>query len=112
MYRVSQEEWSVSWEVIVSVLLSKNMHRYMYHLPKCFRDRVISLYNSKIVVDKEILRTVSNTGIYCSSEKFCTVFLVQHIFENSTVNINALCNLCEDMACCSSVQCTVYCTVK
>jgi hypothetical protein len=30
--------------------------------------------------------------------------LVQFTFENSTVNINALCNLCEDMACCSSVQ--------
>ena len=24
------------------------------------------------------------------------------MFENSTVNINALCNSCEDMACCSS----------
>jgi hypothetical protein len=30
-----------------------------------------------------------------------------HIFENSTVNINALCNSCEDMACCLSVQCSV-----
>jgi hypothetical protein len=30
----------------------------------------------------------------------------------SIVNINALCNSCGDMACCSSVQCTVYCTVK
>jgi hypothetical protein len=34
-------------------------------------------------------------------------YLVQYIFENSTVNINALSNSCEDMACCSSVQCTV-----
>jgi hypothetical protein len=30
-----------------------------------------------------------------------------YISENSTVNINALLNSCEDMACCSSVQCTV-----
>jgi hypothetical protein len=28
-------------------------------------------------------------------------------FENCNVNINALCNSYEDMACCSSVQCTV-----
>jgi hypothetical protein len=73
-----------------------------------FRDRVISLYSSKIVDMKEILRTVSNTDIYCSNDKVGTVY----IFENSTVNINALYNSCEDMACCSSVQCTVYCTVK
>jgi hypothetical protein len=42
------------------------------------------------------------------------VQFTQHItfFENSTVNLNALCNSCEDMACCSSVQCTMYCTVN
>jgi hypothetical protein len=39
--------------------------------------------------------------------KVGTVYLVQYIFENSTVNINALFNSCEDMACCSSVQCSV-----
>jgi hypothetical protein len=48
------------------------------------------LYSSKIVDKKEISRTVSNTGIYCSSDKVCTVYLVEYIFENSTVNINAL----------------------
>jgi hypothetical protein len=44
---------------------------------------------------------VSNTGIYCSSDEVDTVYIV---FENSTVNINTLCNSCEDMACFSSVQ--------
>jgi hypothetical protein len=68
----------------------------MCPISNCFRDRAISLYSSKIVDKKEILRTVSNTGIYCSSDKVCTVYLVQYIFENSTVNINALCNSCED----------------
>jgi hypothetical protein len=73
-----------------------------------FRDRAISLYSSKIVDKKELLHTVSNTSIYCSSsDKVCTVHLVYYIFENSTININGLCNSCEDMACCSSVQCTV-----
>jgi len=36
------------------------------------------------------------------SDKVGTVHLVQYIFENSTVNINALYNSCEDMAGCSS----------
>jgi hypothetical protein len=41
-----------------------------------FRDRAISLYSPKIVDKNEILRTVSNTGIYCSSDKVGTVYLV------------------------------------
>jgi hypothetical protein len=39
-----------------------------------FRDRAISLCTSKIVYKKEILRTVSNTGIYCSSDKVSAVY--------------------------------------
>jgi hypothetical protein len=50
-----------------------------------FRDKAISLYSSKIVDRKEILHSVSNIGI----------------------NVNAVCSSCEDMACCSFVQCTV-----
>jgi hypothetical protein len=41
-----------------------------------FRDRAILLCSSEIVDKKEILRTVSNTGIYCSSDKVGTVYLV------------------------------------
>jgi hypothetical protein len=109
LYRMFQKERSVFWEVTVSVILSKKkMYMYMCHIPNGFRDRAISLYSSKIVDKKEILSTVSNIGVYCSSDKVDTVY----IFQNSTVNINALCNSCEDMACCSSVQCTVYRTVK
>jgi hypothetical protein len=37
---------------------------------------IILLYSSKIVDKKEILRTVSNSGIYCSSDKVGTVDLV------------------------------------
>jgi hypothetical protein len=67
--RVSQEERSIFWEVIVSVILSKKF------ICTCviFRDRATSLYSSKIVDKKEILRAVSNTGIYCSSDKVGTV---------------------------------------
>jgi hypothetical protein len=48
----------------------------MCPIPNGFRDRAISLYSSKIVHKKEILRTVSNTGIYCSSDQVGTVYLV------------------------------------
>jgi hypothetical protein len=37
-----------------------------------FRDTAFSLYRSKTVNKKDILRTVSNTGIYCSSDKVGT----------------------------------------
>jgi hypothetical protein len=76
---------------------------YMCPIPNGFRYRAISLYSSKIVDKKEILRTLSNTGIYFSSGKVRTVYVVQYIFGNSIV-ISAFCNSCEDMACCSSVQ--------
>jgi hypothetical protein len=38
----------------------------MCPIPNGFWDGAVSLYSSKIVDKKEILRTVSNTGIYCS----------------------------------------------
>jgi hypothetical protein len=73
---VSQEERSILGEVIVSAIVSKNMYMYMCPIPNGFRDRAISLYSSKIVDKKEILRTVSNTAVYCSSDKVSTVYLV------------------------------------
>jgi hypothetical protein len=48
------------------------------------------------------LRTVSS-----EKKRNGTIYLLQHIFENSTVNINALRNSWEHMTCCSNVQCTV-----
>jgi hypothetical protein len=64
------------WEVTVSVIPSKKVYMYICPISNGFRDRAISLYSSKIVDKKEILRTVSNAGIYCSSDKFGTVYLV------------------------------------
>jgi hypothetical protein len=49
---------------------------YMCPIPNGFRDTAISLYSSKIVDKKQILRAVSNTGIYCSSDMVGTVYLV------------------------------------
>jgi hypothetical protein len=92
---------SIFWEVIISLILRNRLHMYMCPIANGFGDRAISLYSCKIV-DKEILRVVYNVGIYCSSDKVGTVYLVQYIFENSAVNISALYNSCEDMARCSS----------
>jgi hypothetical protein len=44
IYRVSQEERSVFWEVIVSVILRKKMYMFMCPIPNDFLDRAISLY--------------------------------------------------------------------
>ena len=76
IYRVYQEERSVFWEVIVSVILSKNVYMNMCPIPNGFWDRAIWMYNRKIVDKKGILRvrTVSNTGIYCSSDRVGTVY--------------------------------------
>jgi hypothetical protein len=49
---------------------------YICPIPNGFRDTAISLYSSKTVEKKEILLTVSNFGIYCSSDKVGTVYLV------------------------------------
>jgi hypothetical protein len=64
--QVPQEERSVFWEIIVSVILRKKVYMYMCPIPN----------RSKIVDKKEILRTVSNTGIYCSSDEVGAVYLV------------------------------------
>ena len=41
LYRVSQEESSIFWEVIVSVILSKNVYMNMFPIPNGFRGRAI-----------------------------------------------------------------------
>jgi hypothetical protein len=41
IYRMSQEERSISWEVIVLVILSKKVYMYMYLVSNGFRDRAM-----------------------------------------------------------------------
>jgi hypothetical protein len=60
-----------------SVIHCKQKRLYVHvSYPNCFQDRDISMYSSKIVDKKEILCTVSKAGIYCSSDKVGTVYLV------------------------------------
>jgi hypothetical protein len=41
IYRVSQEERTIFWEVIVSAILSKKLYMNMCPIPNGFRDRAI-----------------------------------------------------------------------
>jgi hypothetical protein len=59
------------WEAILSVILSKKVCVYMCPILNSFQDRALS----KIVYKKGILCTVSNTGMYCSSDNIGTVYL-------------------------------------
>jgi hypothetical protein len=67
----------------------KHSKVYMYVCPTSngFRDRAISLYSSKIVDKKEILRTVSNTGIYCSSDK---VRIINNFFNSHSGGVQSI----------------------
>jgi hypothetical protein len=49
---------------------------HMCPIPNGFQDTAISLYSSKIVDKKQILRTVPNTNTYYSSDKVGTVYLI------------------------------------
>jgi hypothetical protein len=77
VHRVSQYERPINILGDNSIGHSKQkIVIYMCPIPNSFRDRVNSLHSSKIVDKKEILRTVSSTGIYCSSDKVGTLHLV------------------------------------
>jgi hypothetical protein len=50
IYKVSQEERSVFWGVMVSVILSKELYTYMCPIPNGLRERAISLYSTLYTV--------------------------------------------------------------
>jgi hypothetical protein len=55
LYRVSQEERSIFWEVIVLAILNKKVCMYMYHILNGFQGRAVSLYSS-LDVHQDALR--------------------------------------------------------
>jgi hypothetical protein len=62
IYRVPQEERSIFWDVIVSVILSKNMYMYMYPIPNGFRDKAISLCSTLYTVQTSNTPTAARPG--------------------------------------------------
>jgi len=57
VYRVSQEEISLFYKVIISVILNKKLCMYTYAIPNAFRDTVISLYRSLDLAPKIVLHS-------------------------------------------------------
>jgi hypothetical protein len=98
---MSEEGRSLFWKVILS---TKFYMYYMCPIPNGFRGRVCSLYISKIVDKKEILHTVSNTSLYCSSDKVGTVYQYTTFSKITPSTSVHFATSCEDMACYSSVQ--------
>jgi hypothetical protein len=60
----------------VSVILSTQLCMYMRLILTGFRDRTVSLYSTKIVDKKEILRTVYNNNNVDTVYLFCLAFLM------------------------------------
>jgi hypothetical protein len=60
----------------VSVALSKRLYTYMSLFRTVSEIELFHCTFPKTVDKKEILRTVPNAGIYCSSDKVRTVYLV------------------------------------
>jgi hypothetical protein len=79
LYRVTQEERSILWEVVVLVILSKNcICLCMCPIPNGFRDRAISLYSSKIVDKEEICRGADKSLAFPISPTFILIILLSH----------------------------------
>jgi hypothetical protein len=62
VYRMSQEEWSIFREVIVSVILSKSVYMYMCPTPNGFRDRAFSCYR-QLKERQDALRRATRHGL-------------------------------------------------
>jgi hypothetical protein len=75
LYRMSQDERSIFREIIVSVIISRTC------ICTCVLFRTVSeieLFHGTVpkLLVRKILPTVSNTGVYCSSDKVGTIYLV------------------------------------
>ena len=67
LYRMSQKEMSIFWEVTVSVILRKKVYTYMCPIPSGFRDRGISLNRSLNLAPN----IVHHSRLYCTPLDFC-----------------------------------------
>jgi hypothetical protein len=72
---MSQEKREIFYKVKVSVILSKNCNVRVSYSERFPRYSYFTV-QFQIVDKKEMLRTVSNTSIYFSSDKVGTVYLV------------------------------------
>jgi len=73
IYRVSQEEMSILWEVIISVILSKQKYMYMCPIPSDFRGRAIWMYRSLDLSPNIVLHSRRAASLYEASESVWSV---------------------------------------
>ena len=88
IYIVSQEERSIFWEVIVSVILSKILYMNMYPIPNGFQDRAIWLYSGLAWVPSIVLPSRPAAPL---SEACESVWSVE--FSNFYYKLYQLCHL-------------------
>jgi hypothetical protein len=55
IYRMSQKERSIFWEVTVSVILSKKLYMYMCPIPNGFRDRAFHFKVPKLLIKRHYI---------------------------------------------------------
>jgi hypothetical protein len=65
VYRMSQEERSIFWEVIVSVILSKQLYTYMCPSPNGFQDRELFHCTVHYTLYRRATRHVLNRVAKC-----------------------------------------------
>ena len=76
IYRVSQEERSIFWEVIVSVILNKKLYTNMCPIPNSFQDRAIWLYSGLAWTPSIVLpsRPAAPLSEACESVAFSNIY--------------------------------------
>ena len=65
---MTQEEMSIFWEVIVSVILSEKVYMYVCPILNGFRDRAISLYRSLNLAPNIVLHSCRTAPLYEACE--------------------------------------------
>jgi hypothetical protein len=65
---MSQEEMSLFWEVITSVILSKKSYMDMCPIPSGFRNRAISLHRSLDLAPNIVLHSRRTAPLYEACE--------------------------------------------
>jgi hypothetical protein len=90
IYRVSQEERSIFWEVIVSVILSKKVYMYMCPILNGFRDRAISPYSTALYTVQTSNTPCPHTHHWFRSYDFRLQFLAFVVFKYSSTDSTLL----------------------
>jgi hypothetical protein len=97
LYRIIQEEWSIFWEVIISVILIKNIDTNMWLILNGYRDTALWLYSilsgkkeDKLFTVKFILIKVLSFNDKSVTQQWNICYSSQYMVESAAVNLNSL----------------------